>query len=384
MKRVLLLLVVFILIVSIPLIHIGNSPAWSTDWGSVDYQSGQLSITTSHKSVLLLRQGGKLLHRQVITQLTAEIDLEKILKEGQFQVRLVPISFKRSKSVGKQGTNLGDFLDPRGVAVDSLGRIIVADMGNDRIQVFAADFVPRFEFGGFNWREQDTSFNTITDSARGSFNVPTDIAVNIKDIFVSERENNRIQKFDMDGNFLLSFGGSGDERGQISYPMGICCDRLGNVYVADSRNDRVQKFDVNGNFILEIGGFGYTEGRMNAPSDVTVDIDERIHVLDKGNSRIQIFDRFGHFLKEFPLEKTHGYDSLVVLYDAVIAVTDSRKNRILLYGEDGDILDVIGNLKRPRGISMTEKGDIIVMEAGIPGLTRLSAVATFLEWEFEK
>jgi DNA-binding beta-propeller fold protein YncE len=114
---------------------------------------------------------------------------------------------------------------------------------------------------------------------------PQGIAVNQEsgEVFVSDRENNRIDKFDAEGNFLLAFGwgvadgkseelqtctsvcfagleGSGTgEFGHLS-AEGIAVDNdplslsHGDIYVLDSANLRVQKFTPAGAFLTMFGG----------------------------------------------------------------------------------------------------------------------------------
>ena len=45
--------------------------------------------------------------------------------------------------------------------------------------------------------------------------------------------------------------GSGD--GQFYSPNGIAVDSSGNVYVADTENQRIQKFTTDGEFITAMG-----------------------------------------------------------------------------------------------------------------------------------
>jgi DNA-binding beta-propeller fold protein YncE len=63
-------------------------------------------------------------------------------------------------------------------------------------------------------------------------------------IYVADTNNNRIQKFDPDGKFLLKFGSGGYRAGEFSGPSGIAVDSSGNVYVTDTYNHRVQKFKL--------------------------------------------------------------------------------------------------------------------------------------------
>ena len=46
---------------------------------------------------------------------------------------------RRIRSFGQEGSAPGQFLSPRGVAVDRAGNILVVDEGNHRIQKFTAD-----------------------------------------------------------------------------------------------------------------------------------------------------------------------------------------------------------------------------------------------------
>lgn len=57
-------------------------------------------------------------------------------------------------------------------------------------------------------------------------------------------ENNRIQKFDSNGNFITKWGSTGNGDGQFESPIGITVDPKGIVYVVDGGNSRVQYFSV--------------------------------------------------------------------------------------------------------------------------------------------
>jgi DNA-binding beta-propeller fold protein YncE len=59
---------------------------------------------------------------------------------------------------------------------------------------------------------------------------------------VLDKSNNRIQKFDSNGNFIMKWGSPGTADGQFNFPDGIAIDSEGNVYVADSDNNRIQVF----------------------------------------------------------------------------------------------------------------------------------------------
>jgi len=76
---------------------------------------------------------------------------------------------------------------------------------------------------------------------------PTDVAWDPQgNIFVSDGYiNNRVVKYDKNGRFLKQVGSekASAERGQFNLPHGIAVDAQGDVYVADRSNHRMQKFD---------------------------------------------------------------------------------------------------------------------------------------------
>lgn len=78
----------------------------------------------------------------------------------------------------------------------------------------------------------------------GYFEGPTDLSVDNRngDIYVVDSGNNRVQRFNRDGQFMSEFGGMGAGNGQFNSPTGIAVDRDGYVYISDTNNNRVQKF----------------------------------------------------------------------------------------------------------------------------------------------
>src|SRR5439155_8646 len=99
------------------------------------------------------------------------------------------------------------------------------------------------------------------------------------------------------GTFLLKWGvKSGTRGGELDYPVGVATDGSGNVYVADRNNDRIQKFDASGTFLTTWGSYGSENGAFSSPFGVATDGSGNVYVADRTNSRIQKFDASGIFL----------------------------------------------------------------------------------------
>ena len=129
-------------------------------------------------------------------------------------------------------------------------------------------------YGFDGWGLQKTSspaasyrlvgFWTEADGQR--FDEPHGIAIDPRNghVLVSDTNNQRIVVFDKSGNLIRQFGEEGDGPGHFSHPMDVAVGADGSVYVSDYFQDRIQKFTDTGEFLLEWGGAGEEGARFNA------------------------------------------------------------------------------------------------------------------------
>lgn len=66
-------------------------------------------------------------------------------------------------------------------------------------------------------------------------------------------------------------------------------DSSDNIYVADWGNNRIQKFDSNGNYITKWGTQGTGDGQFQEPTGIALDSSDNVYIVDRDNSRIQVF-----------------------------------------------------------------------------------------------
>ena len=132
-------------------------------------------------------------------------------------------------------------------------------------------------------------------TGNGQFDNNIDVAVDAAgNVYVADRWNSRIQKFDSSGAFLTTWGTSGPGDGEFGGTDAIAVDASGNVYVADGF-DRIQKFDSNGAFLAKWGAWGLGEGSFWGLSGVAVDSAGSVYVVEEENHRVQKFDGGGTF-----------------------------------------------------------------------------------------
>jgi DNA-binding beta-propeller fold protein YncE len=66
----------------------------------------------------------------------------------------------------------------------------------------------------------------------------------------------RVVKFSKDGKFVLEFGKRGKGPGEFTLVHNVQVDAQGKVYVSDRENQRIEVFDANGKFLQEWPGTG--------------------------------------------------------------------------------------------------------------------------------
>jgi len=225
---------------------------------------------------------------------------------------------------------------------------------------------------GSNTHPYISQWGGFGTSESGKFNLPQQIAVDDnRNIYVADTGNAKIQKFDNNGNFLLSWETNSFENGKSSSPVGIVIYE-NNVYVVDEMQNIIQKFDNNGNFVSKWGEFGTEYGQFNKPQGITIDSNGIIYVADSKNHRIQQFTTDGEFLSSFG-KSGFGDGKLknpvdVTVHGDFIYVSDPGNYKIEKYSSDGIVLESFdykfgGFPVRPGGLTVDPNGDIYFVDA---------------------
>ncbi len=204
-------------------------------------------------------------------------------------------SNSRVQKFDTDGTYISQFEvnQPAQVAVDSNDDILVVGRELNNVQRYDNDGIFVSQFGS-------TSCSNNGSIVDGGLCYPQDLAFDYSDnIFITDSQNGRIQKFSPSGTYMSQFGSYGSGNGQFIYPDGIAIDADSNVYVADTGNHRIQKFDSNGNFITKWGQQGNGDTDLSSPSDVTVDNNGNVYVANSDGGSIKKFSQNGVYLSTY-------------------------------------------------------------------------------------
>ena len=139
-----------------------------------------------------------------------------------------------------------------------------------------------------------------TTNGKGEFDKPAGLALDTdNNLYVVCRYNHWVQKFTIDGEFLLQFGNMGMADGQLDCPLGITVHNK-RVYVADQCNHRISVFQCDGDFSQTIG----QSGELSCPFDVVVNNNNHLLVTNLYGNCISVFALDGTYINRAPAEAT--------------------------------------------------------------------------------
>jgi hypothetical protein len=258
---------------------------------------------------------------------------------------------------GRFVTSWGDGLftgQAHGITVGADDTVYVTDRDHHTVRAFSPDGELRMtlgtpltpsDSGGVN-----ADYHTVTRGA-GPFNCPTNLAIGSDgDLFVTDGyANARVHRFSRSGELKRSWGEPGTGPGEFHLPHGIAISSDGRVFVCDRENDRVQIFSQDGDYLGEWSG-------MQRPTQIVFDASDRAYVSElpwpagatTGQgvtvaaalpARISILDRDGGVLTRLGVGDPssprnvcapHGLaiDSRGDLYVAEVAATGARQGWI--------------------------------------------------------
>jgi len=135
---------------------------------------------------------------------------------------------------------------------------------------------------------------------------------------------------------------SGDERCVFAGIENIALDSQESIYILDRKNYRIQKFDKNGNFLNSVKvekGEGPKEVSLIFGMAVTEK--GKIYALDSSGTKVLVFDEGGKFLYSFRID--FRAVNITSYSEEKVLVLGLNKNHIFhVFTQEGEYLDSFG------------------------------------------
>jgi RHS repeat-associated protein len=192
--------------------------------------------------------------------------------------------------------------NPVDVAVDAWGNLYINEQNSNRIsKVDSAGIIRTVAGNGIAGYSGDGG-----PAREAQLNIPSRIALdNLGNLFIADLGNNRIRKVNRNGIIetvagtgIAGFSGDGGlaSQSELNHPGGMAIDGSGNIYFADYLNHRIRRVNTNGiistlagNGIAGYGGDGgiASEAYLYRPADLSLDVKNNIYIADAYNARVR-------------------------------------------------------------------------------------------------
>lgn len=187
-------------------------------------------------------------------------------------------------------SQIGDFINAAAFSISDNRFLYVTDSETNEVyKLTMSGEITKF-IGGYGWSD-------------GAFDTPVDIFASTLNVYVTDKNNDRIQFLDKDLNFISEFNSKRIDNPQYGfrYPTSAVISPIGDLFILDSDNSRILKFDLSGKFSLEIGSYDAGSFALNNPTKFDISSDSRLFVLDI--DEIKVFDQFGGGLNKIKISE---------------------------------------------------------------------------------
>lgn len=257
------------------------------------------------------------------------------------------------RTIGGKGTSPGQFVESRGVAVDTNGNVAVVDAGAKRVDLFdkSGNFMRAIGTPG-------TGDGQFVDPTAATFDSDGNL-------LVLDSETGWIHRFAHAEGFAGKFGGPS---GSFYHPRGIALDASGTIFIADTGTGRIAVYNANGEALRSLGEHGTKPGQLAEPTGVAVAPDGSLIVTDSTAHTIGHFDSSFQLLRLLgiaPSDTVNG--SHVAIGDAGdVYVSDPGDHRVIHLDNLGQPVDQIGaagQMARPVAVAVDKSGNLYVADS---------------------
>jgi hypothetical protein len=295
-------------------------------------------------------------------------------------------STKAGDAAGNAGSDSTMLSGPAAIARDENGNIYIADLLNNRVQLWTPGASYGITVAG------DPAGTSGNDSTK--LNKPNALFLdNDGSLYIADGFNHRIQKWKSGASYgtTVAGGSFGNGSSQLSFPNGVFVDLTGNIYISDYNNNRVQKWEPGATTGTTVAGdasgaSGSDSTQLNGPLGIYVDAAGTIYISDSKNHRIQSWTNAASYGTTMAGDKngTAGSDSVSlnnpsgIFMDGArnLYIADRNNHRIMKYpytsaygfnvaGDAGNTSGSTSNkLNSPSGVYVSHFGNVYVADLG--------------------
>jgi sugar lactone lactonase YvrE len=174
-------------------------------------------------------------------------------------------------------------------------------------------------------------------------------------MYVSNKADNTIEKFDVEGNDLGPFAITG-----LNGPAGLAFDSAGNLYVANNTDSTIRKFDATG---ADLGVFAATG--LDHPIGIAFDASGNLYAANSGSSTVRKFSPTGTDLGAFASTGLSNPDGIAFDGSGNLYVVNDANSTIRKFDATGVDLGNFGTtgLNSPTGMAFDTNGIAYVSNA---------------------
>ena len=175
------------------------------------------------------------------------------------------------RRTGGRGSNNGQFNNPRQLTTDPIGRVFIADLGNNRICIHNPDL------------------NHLCNITHESMSSPWDVKVSRDCMYVMCPDDNPcMHVLTLEGDMLHSLITRGEGMDMLHYFF--CLDPLYNFVTSDFHSHSIRVFSPEGNLQHTIGREGHQPGMFYYPRGVAITQNRKLLCVSwNENYGLQIF-----------------------------------------------------------------------------------------------
>ncbi|KAI5703269.1 brain tumor protein [Diaphorina citri] len=212
------------------------------------------------------------------------------------------------------------------------------------------------------WSNGDIFQNGSNDYNIGSGDTILDLTTKLSSMFPPKSQIKRTKMI-----YHCKFGEFGALEGQFTEPSGVAVNAQNDIIVADTNNHRIQIFDKEGRFKFQFGECGKRDGQLLYPNRVAVvKTSGDIIVTERSPThQIQIYNQYGQFVRKFGANILQHPRGITVDNKGRIVVVECKVMRVIIFDQNGNVLTKFGcskHLEFPNGVVVNDKQEIFISD----------------------